>query len=88
MEIFETSTDEIIGEEFLTWLWYRTDKQSGYFSTLDKDQGYNVYIEQNVVVKGGEKNQAATASVVGELLKEAKTGLLTVTKIIKANVGM
>lgn len=45
------STDNILGQEFLTWLWYQSDVAPGAF--VDKEgQPFSVSMEQRIVVQG------------------------------------
>lgn len=79
------SPDLILGEEFLTWLWYKSDIDSSFF----KDHGgetFQVYVEKKVVVQGGNGDTKETASVSGSLspLREARFGLGTGKKVSRA----
>ncbi len=83
----EMTTDLILGQEFLTWLWYQSDTSPNNF--LDKNQmPFNVYMEQRIVVQGGEGENLETASVSGSLspLREARFGLATGKKVTRALV--
>ena len=54
------STDNILGQEFLTWLWYQSDVAPGAF--VDKEgQPFSVSMEQRIVVQGGEGDAKETA---------------------------
>ena len=56
------STDNILGQEFLTWLWYQSDVAPGAF--VDKEgQPFSVSMEQRIVVQGGEGDAKETATV-------------------------
>lgn len=79
------SPDLILGEEFLTWLWYKSDIDPSFF----KDHGgesFQVYLEKKVVVQGGNGDAKETASVSGSLspLREARFGLRTGKKVSRA----
>lgn len=79
------TTDIILGQEFLTWLWYRSDTAPGAFT--DKEgQSFSVSMEQRIVVQGGEGENLETASVSGSLspLREARLGLATGKKVTRA----
>lgn len=81
------SMDIILGQEFLTWLWYRSDIAPGAFT--DKDgASFAVSMEQRIVVQGGEGEARETASVSGSLspLREARFGLGTGKKVTRALV--
>ena len=77
----------LLGQDFLTWLWYKTDNDGSLFQLIDK-RTFNVQMEQKVSVQGGEGETKATATVSnpGGELSEAKTGLLTGKKVSKAQL--
>ncbi len=79
------STDIILGQEFLTWLWYQSDTAPGSF-TDNKGMPFSVSMEQRIVVQGGEGDSLDTASVSGSLspLREARFGLATGKKVTRA----
>ena len=72
------SLDNILGQEFLTWLWYQSDVAPGAFVDA-QGQPFSVSMEQRIVVQGGEGDARETASVSGSLspLREARFGLGT-----------
>ncbi|QJB58026.1 hypothetical protein [Pseudodesulfovibrio sp. zrk46] len=77
----------LLGQDFLTWLWYKTDNETVLFQLEDK-RTFSVHMEQKVSVQGGEGETKATATVSspGGELSEAKTGLLTGKKVNKAQL--
>lgn len=77
--------DTLLGQEFLTWLWYQSDTAPGAF-TDSKGQPFSVAMEQRVVVQGGEGDSLETASVSGALspLREARFGLVAGKKVSRA----
>ena len=79
------TTDIILGQEFLTWLWFQSDTAPGSFTDA-KGQPFSVSMEQRIVVQGGEGDSLETASVSGSLspLREARYGLATGKKVIRA----
>lgn len=79
------SIDNILGEEFLTWLWFKSDTQPDSFHDED-GQPFNVFMEQRIVVQGGQgqAREVATASGCLSALKEAKFGLATGKKVSRA----
>ena len=83
------STDAILGQEFLTWLWYPSDTAPGAFTDA-KGQPFAVSMEQRIVVAGGEGEARETASVSGSLspLREARFGLGTGKKVTRALVRL
>ncbi len=83
------STDIILGQEFLTWLWYKSDTAPKSF--IDKKGvPFSVSMEQRIVVQGGEGDNLETASVSGSLspLREARLGLVTGKKVTRAIVRL
>ena len=79
----------VLGEEFLTWLWFQSDVAPGAF--VDKDgQPFSVSMEQRIVVQGGEGDARETASVAGTLspLTEARFGLGKGKKVTRATIRL
>lgn len=83
------SLDNILGQEFLTWLWYQSDVAPGAF-TDGQGQPFSVSMEQRMVVQGGEGDARETASVSGSLspLREARFGLGTGKKVTRALIRL
>lgn len=83
------STDAILGQEFLTWLWYQSDTAPGAFTDAN-GQPFAVSMEQRIVVAGGAGEARETASVSGSLspLREARFGLGTGKKVTRALVRL
>jgi hypothetical protein len=75
----------ILGQEFLTWLWYASDTQPDAFRDAS-DAPFQVFMEHRVVVQGGAGDMLETASVSGALspLREARFGLATGKKVTRA----
>ncbi|MBI9081080.1 MAG: hypothetical protein JEY79_15240 [Pseudodesulfovibrio sp.] len=77
----------LLGQDFLTWLWFKTDSENVLFSLEDK-RTFTLQMEQRVSVQGGDGEGVETATVSsprGELT-EAKTGLRTGKKVNKAQL--
>ncbi len=85
-QTLETTIDTILGQEFLTWLWYHSEERGGTFNTIKSSEPYVLYIHQKIVVRGGSGDQAETAAVSGihSSLREAKMGLLTGKYVVSA----
>ncbi len=81
------STDLVLGQEFLTWLWFRSDT-APEFAAPDQGVPFTVSMEQRIVVQGGEGETRETASVSGALseLREARLGLATGKQVTRALV--
>jgi hypothetical protein len=82
------STDLILGQEFLTWLWFRS--ATGSIFNDGKGRPFNVSMEQRIVVQGGEGDHVETASVSGidSELREARMGLTTGKKVTRAQIRL
>ena len=81
------STDLVLGQEFLTWLWYKSDT-GPVFTSPDGGPDFTVSMEQRIVVQGGEGDAKETASVSGVMseLREARLGLTTGKQVTRALV--
>lgn len=80
------TTELILGQEFLTWLWYRSEVHNGFKDADGND--FIVTMEKRIVVQGGEGDLMETASVSGAMseLREARLGLTTGKKVTRALV--
>lgn len=78
------TTDGMLGQDFLTWLWFRSEQGQPFFD--HKEVPFELSMEQRIVVQGGEGESIETATVTGVLssLREAKLGLLTGKKVVQA----
>jgi len=78
------TVDLILGQEFLTWLWFRSST-GGIFND-SSGRPFSVSMEQRIVVQGGEGDHVETASVSGldSELREARMGLTTGKKVTRA----
>lgn len=81
------SLDLMIGQEFLTWLWFRSETDNVFKAGEDS---FHVFMEQRIVVQGGEGELIETASVSGAMseLREARLGLTTGKKVTRALLRM
>ncbi len=77
----------VLGRDFLTWLWYKSEQNNGIFKTVSGED-FALYIEQKVVVEGGEGESREKAVCTGLMseLREAKLGLRTGKKVVKAKI--
>ncbi|WP_461210664.1 hypothetical protein [Desulfocurvus sp. DL9XJH121] len=84
-EYLGQASDVMLGQDFLTWLWYKSEALGGTFSTPD-NEAFALYMEQRISVTGGEGDAKETTSVSGLMseLKEAKAGLTLGKKVSKA----
>lgn len=86
------TTDVVLGQEYLTWLWFRSETSPLGFKDT-KGQVFTVALDQRVVVQGGEGPSRETTSVSGSPLtedgfhlplREARLGLSTGKKVTRA----
>lgn len=77
--------DLALGQDFLTWLWYSSERTNGLFSDRN-GRDFALYMEQRVQVQGGEGESLETATVSGAMseLREARLGLATGKKVSRA----
>lgn len=82
------TTELILGQEFLTWLWYRSEAHNVFKDAEGAD--FSVIMEKRIVVQGGEGELMETASVSGAMseLREARLGLTTGKKVTRALVRL
>ena len=85
MSFDENTPDNILGQEFLTWLWYRSDSNPQAFTDTDGTP-FSVPLEQRITVEGGQGEERETTAVSGALspLREARVGLATGKKVTRA----
>ena len=79
----------VLGEEFLTWLWFQSDVAPSAF--VDREgQPFSVSMEQRIVVQGGQGDTKETATVAGTLspLTEARFGLGKGKKVTRATIRL
>ena len=86
------NTDLVLGQEFLTWLWFRSETGNVFRMESPEHNGepFTVAMEQRIVVRGGEGENQETATVVGSFspLREARLGLLTGKQVVRALVRL
>jgi len=68
--------DIILGREFLTWLWFKSEVDGADF-TADDGQPFTLHVENSIEVDGGEGDAKESVKVKGLLaeMQEAKLGL-------------
>ncbi|NJB68974.1 hypothetical protein GGQ74_002668 [Desulfobaculum xiamenense] len=79
--------DIILGQDFLTWLWYKSEAKAGLF-TMPDGEAFSLFMEQRISVQGGEGDSKETTSVSGLMseLREAKLGLAMGKKVTKGQI--
>jgi hypothetical protein len=81
--------DAVLGQDFLTWLWFRSEKNGWLFKMPDGNE-FNVYLEQKLSVRGGSGENVEKAVVSGPHAEftEAKLGLRNGKLVDKALVRL
>jgi len=81
--------DTILGQDFLTWLWFKSEMTGGQFSTPD-GVDFACHVEQRISVQGGEGDSKETATVSGPMseLREARLGLTIGKKVNKMQIRL
>lgn len=89
-ELHSEGPEMILGQDFLTWLWFKGEYGNGMFRMHTDQSPYTVSMEQRVVVRGGDGEHIETASVSGamSLLREARLGLAVGKKVVRALVRL
>lgn len=77
--------DGVLGQDFLTWLWCRSEKNGWLFTKKDGTE-FNVFLEQRLSVRGGSGDSVEKAVVSGPNAEftEAKQGLKNGKRVDKA----
>lgn len=84
---FDRNKNVMLGEEFLTWLWYHADILSFYlFNEKNEEKQINIYFENKLSVRGtnGENSLQTNLSGNNNPLDEARFGLCTGKKVNNA----
>ncbi|MDQ7032361.1 MAG: hypothetical protein Q9M37_06560 [Desulfonauticus sp.] len=78
--------NKLIGEEFLTWLWFKSEMNNGLFTLEGKT--FALYFSGRIVVEGGEGESLEKTICSGEMsdLAEAKQGLKLGKKVTQARL--
>ena len=76
--------DIIIGQDFLTWLWYKSESTGGMFRNSE-GVDFALHVVQRVSVQAGDGDNVETATVSGVAseLREARLGLINGKKVNK-----
>jgi hypothetical protein len=77
----------ILGQDFLTWVWYITEARAGVFKDRDGRE-FNLRMEERLSVQGGDGEGQESASVKSPsgVLTEARSGLRTGKKVNRAQL--
>lgn len=79
--------NSVLGQDFLTWLWYRVEAGDDVFTSLDGRE-FVVAFEQKISVQGGDTENVETATVTSprNILDEAMTGLARGKKVSQVHL--
>ena len=86
----DESPNGMLGQDFLTWLWFRSDVVSTFF-LAGNAQPFQVSMEKRVTVTGGEGSERETTSVSANIdssLSEARLGLHRGKKVTRALIHL
>ena len=87
----DDTMDGVLGQEFLTWLWFQSDAALSFFRT-DDGQSFLVSMEKRVTVTsfcGPERETTSMATwALGESLLEARVGLRRGKKVTRALIHL
>ena len=86
----DDTMDGVLGQDFLTWLWFRSDVVSTFFRAGNA-QPFQVSMEKRVTVTGGEGSERETTSVSANIdssLSEARLGLHRGKKVTRALIHL
>ena len=77
----------LLGQDFLTWLWYQSEKGEGIFYSQDAEP-FSFSLQKRLVVQGGDGETKDTAVCSGPQseFREAKLGLRTGKKVNQAKL--
>jgi len=80
--------NRLLGEEFLTWLWFKSEEQNGLLEV--EGETFALYFTGRVVVEGGEGEAMEKTVCSGEMseLIEAKKGLQLGKKVTQARIRL
>jgi len=77
----------LLGQDFLTWLWFKSEVRQGEMET-SQGEVFSLVMEQRISVQGGEGESRDTAQSSGPRseLREAMLGLKTGKKVNRARI--
>jgi hypothetical protein len=78
---------EVIGTDFLLWLWFRSETQNGIFD-LGDDLHAEILIDGKMTLENIETQDKVTCSGNNPLMKEARLALIENKKITMAAIKM
>jgi len=78
---------EIIGKDFLVWLWFRSETQRGIFD-LGEDLHAEIAIDGKMTLETDEIQDSVTCSCANPLMKEARLALMENKRITKAAIKL
>lgn len=83
------SEKRFVGQEFLTWLWWKSEERGGSISLPDRGDIIVVFEKHMLLEYGeGESNEKLICSGLQTELQEARTGLLMGKKLEQARIQL
>lgn len=86
-EFLSERESTLLGQEFLTWLWFVSEVGGGTFPDAE-GKSFSVHMAERVSVAGGEGENRETVAVSGPhaQLREARVGVSAGKKVTKAQL--
>ena len=86
-EIKSSKLSMSIAQDFLTWLWFKSEKNNGQFESPEGEV-FGLTMGDKIVVQGGdgEFKESAMSSGKNSMFQEAKHGLRTGKKVYSAKI--
>ncbi|PLX46746.1 MAG: hypothetical protein C0613_16195 [Desulfobulbaceae bacterium] len=91
MDLVDLITEKrFIGQEFLTWLWYKSDERGGTVLLPDSGEDITLVFEKHLLLEFGEgdSHEKIVCTGLQAELKEARTGLRMGKKLEQARIHM
>ena len=78
---------EMIGKDFLVWLWFRSENQRGIFD-IDPDLNVEIVIDGKITLETEETKDSVSCSGPNSLMREARLALIENKKITKMAIKL
>lgn len=87
--IDKVNQTRFLGKEFLTWLWYRSDRQEGLFRVEGQPETFELWLDDKLVLDTAIEKVKEVSSIRGESpteTAEAKAALSMGKKVAEARL--
>ncbi len=91
MDLVDLITEKrFIGQEFLTWLWFKSDERGGTVLLPEMGEDITLVFEKHMLLEFGEgdSHEKIVCTGLQAELKEARTGLRMGKKLEQARIHM